>query len=84
MRLSNGLTRLIPSIAVFICYAISFVFATMATKYLKLAVMYAVWSGVGIAAITLIDLTVFHERINSIEIVGLVLILVGSIMLRMA
>jgi small multidrug resistance pump len=84
MRLSNGLTKLVPSVSLFVCYAVSFVFATMATKYLKLAVMYAVWSGVGIVAITLVDLTFFHERINSIEVLGLILILAGSIILRVA
>jgi len=82
MRLSNGLTKFIPSVMVFVCYAISFIFATMATKYLKLAIMYAIWSGVGIAAITFVDLTIFHEKINFVEIIGIVLILVGSIMLR--
>lgn len=84
MRLSNGLTKLLPSVFLFVCYAISFAFATMATKYLKLAVMYAVWSGVGIVAITLVDLTFFHEKINSIEALGLILILLGSVILRIA
>ncbi len=84
MRLSNGLTKLFPSLMLFVCYAVSFVFATMATKYLKLAVMYAVWSGVGIVAITFIDLIIFHEKINSIEIIGIMLILAGSVMLRVA
>ncbi|MGB9755733.1 MAG: DMT family transporter [Desulfurella sp.] len=84
MRLSNGLTKLLPSVCLFVFYAISFIFATVATKYLKLAVMYAVWSGVGIVAITFIDLTIFKEKINSVEVIGLVLILVGSILLRIA
>ncbi|AHF97561.1 MAG: DMT family transporter [Desulfurella sp.] len=84
MRLSNGLTKLFPSVALFVCYAVSFIFATMATKYLKLAIMYAVWSGVGIAVITLIDLTIFHEKINLVEVLGLVLILAGSVLLRIA
>ncbi len=84
MRLSNGLTKFFPSLMLFVCYAVSFVFATMATKYLKLAVMYAVWSGVGIVAITFIDLIIFHEKINSIEIIGIMLILAGSVMLRVA
>lgn len=84
MRLSNGLTKLLPSMCVFVFYVISFIFATIATKYLKLAVMYAVWSGIGIVAITFIDLAIFKEKINSIEIVGLILILVGSIILRIA
>lgn len=84
MRLSNGLTKLLPSVCVFVFYIVSFIFATVATKYLKLAVMYAVWSGVGIVAITFIDLTIFKEKINSIEVVGLILILAGSIILRIA
>ncbi|WP_086033223.1 DMT family transporter [Desulfurella amilsii] len=84
MRLSNGFAKLLPSVSLFVCYAVSFIFATMATKYLKLAVMYAVWSGVGIIAITLVDLMLFHERINSIEALGLILILAGSIILRIA
>ncbi|HHS48939.1 MAG TPA: multidrug efflux SMR transporter [Desulfurella acetivorans] len=84
MRLSNGFTKLLPSVSLFVCYAVSFVFATMAMKYLKLAVVYAVWSGVGIVATVLVGLTFFHERINSIEVLGIILILAGSVILRVA
>lgn len=84
MRLSNGLTKLLPSVLIFVFYVLSFIFATMATKYIKLAVMYAIWSGIGIVAITFIDLFLFKEKINTMEIFGLALILAGSIVLRIA
>ena len=53
MKLSYGFTRLLPSILLFVFYAISFVSLTFAVKKIDMSVSYAIWSGVGTALIQL-------------------------------
>ena len=47
MRLSEGFTRLTPSVLIFVFYALSFALNTIVVKTLGLSVVYAVWCGVG-------------------------------------
>ena len=54
MRLSDGFTRLTPSVMIFVFYALSFTLNTMVMRVLGLSVVYAVWSGVGTVATALI------------------------------
>ena len=43
MRLSEGFTRLTPSILIFVFYAVSFLLNTLVIRTLGLSVTYAVW-----------------------------------------
>jgi small multidrug resistance pump len=45
LRLSDGFSKLWPSILIFVFYAISFSFTTLAVKKIDLSVVYAIWSG---------------------------------------
>ena len=47
MRLSDGFTRMTPSVLIFVFYAFSFALNTFVIRTLGLSVVYAVWSGVG-------------------------------------
>ncbi len=49
MKLSDGFTRLAPSVLIFIFYGASFAVLTLALKKIDLGVAYAVWAGVGTA-----------------------------------
>ncbi len=49
----------------------------MALKVLPIALTYAIWSGVGTAAITVIGVLWFGEGINAIKIISLLLIIIG-------
>jgi small multidrug resistance pump len=60
LKLSDGFTRLIPAVVVVGC-AISFYALSMSLRNIPLGVVYAVWSGVGTAAIVLIGVFLFRE-----------------------
>jgi small multidrug resistance pump len=49
VKLSEGFTRLFPSVLIFVFYGSSLGFLGLALKVVDLGVAYAVWSGVGIA-----------------------------------
>ena len=82
MKVSQGLTRLIPSIFMFVLYGISFVFMALALKKIEVSIAYAVWSGLGTALIAAIGIFWFKESFNIPKLVGIVLIVVGVVLLN--
>lgn len=83
MKLSVGFTKLGPSIAIFVFYALSFTFLTLTLKRLEISVAYAVWSGLGTSLIMLIGAFFFHEPMTIVKITSLFLIIVGVVGLRL-
>ncbi len=83
MKLAEGFSRLWPSILVFVMYAISLVFMTLALKRIEISVVYAVWSGLGTALITLIGFLAFREPMTALKIGSIALIVIGVIGLNL-
>lgn len=82
MKLSDGLTKIIPSILIFVFYICSFVFLSFALKGIEMSIAYAVWSGMGIVTITIIGFFYFGENINLIKGVVIFFILSGVVILN--
>jgi len=82
MKLSQGFTRTLPSILLFVFYALSFALMTIAVKRIDMSVSYAIWSGVGTLLIALIGVLWFREQLSAIQIASMVLIIAGVIGLR--
>lgn len=82
MKLSQGFTRVLPSVLLFVFYALSFALMTIAVKRIDMSVSYAIWSGVGTAVIALIGVFAFHESLTAVQIVSIILIIVGVVGLR--
>ncbi|WP_206919306.1 DMT family transporter [Alicyclobacillus suci] len=83
MKLSQGFSKLIPSIALFVFYGLSLVLVNLALKRLDVSVAYAVWSAVGTAIIATIGVLYFKEPLNLIKIGSLVLIVLGVVGLNL-
>ncbi len=83
MKLSDGLTRLWPTIAIFVCYGIAFVFLTLSLKRLDIGVAYAIWSGVGTALIAIIGFLFFKETATLMKVASIGLIILGVIGLKL-
>ena len=85
LKTSDGLTRLIPSIAVIAGYIASFVLLAWALKLqLQVSVAYAVWSGAGTAAIAVIGMLWLNEPLTAPKTIGIVLIIMGTVVLNIA
>lgn len=82
LKLSHGLTRFWPTILMFFFYGLAFVGLSMAIRQIDVSVAYAVWSGVGIVLITVVDIFVFRAQLNSLMLFAIGLILVGAVMLK--
>ncbi len=83
MKASQGLTRLVPSILMFVLYAISFVFMALALKKIEVSIAYAIWSGVGTALIAVIGVTWFREAFTLPKLIGTLLIIGGVVLLNL-
>jgi small multidrug resistance pump len=84
MKLSEGFSKLIPSILLFVFYAASFVAVTFALEKIDISVAYAVWSGVGTALITIVGILFFRETVTVLKIVSIILIIIGVVGLNLA
>ncbi len=84
MKLSDGLSKLLPTTLVCVCYAGAFASMSFALRKLDVSVVYAIWSGVGTAAIALIGAACFRENMNLVKLVSLALIIVGVVGLNLA
>ncbi|NEO53099.1 MAG: multidrug efflux SMR transporter [Okeania sp. SIO3B5] len=82
LKLSDGLSNLVPSIFVVVFYVTCFSFFAAALKKLNLSLAYAVWSGVGTVGITFIGLLWFHEQLTWAKIVGLTFVAIGLVTLN--
>lgn len=65
------------------CYWVSFWFLAMALTKIPVGVAYAIWSGAGIAAITLIGLLVFKQGLSAVQLGFIAMILIGAIGLNL-
>ncbi|HWQ26034.1 MAG TPA: multidrug efflux SMR transporter [Chlorobaculum sp.] len=77
MKFSNGFTNLLPSVLIFVFYALSFTFVTLALKTLPVGLTYAIWSALGTALITAIGVIWFGEGMNTLKAVSILLIILG-------
>lgn len=84
LKLSYGFTRLWPSVVVVVGYGLSFYLLSQVLKTLEVGIVYAVWSGVGLAAVALIGVVWLGETITAVKLAGLLAILVGVVLLNVA
>jgi small multidrug resistance pump len=84
MKLSQGFTRRLPTILMFVFYGIGFIPLSLAMKRLPVSVVYAVWSGLGTALITIIGIVLFKEPVTAIKLLSITLIIVGVVGLNLS
>lgn len=84
LKVSNGFSKLLPSLGVVIGFTTAFYFMSIALKSLPLSLSYAIWSGVGTALTALIGVLVWKEAFNINTLIGIVLIIAGVAFLNMS
>ena len=83
VKLSQGFTRLVPSVLIFVFYGLSLVFLGIALKKVDLSIAYAVWSGLGIAFIASVGILYFREPVTLMKMASLALIVAGVVGLNL-
>lgn len=77
--LSNGFSKVLPSVLSVLGYAICFYIMTYVFRTIKMGVAYAIWSGIGIVAINLIGIFAFHTPITGGRFMGMWFIVAGVV-----
>ncbi|MBG1265857.1 DMT family transporter [Nostoc sp. WHI] len=79
MKLSQGFTKIGPSVLIFVFYGLCFTFLTLALKRLEVSVAYSVWAGLGTVLIAIIGIIWFRESATFIKLMSIALIVIGVI-----
>ena len=83
LKATEGFTRLGPSIVVMIGYIGSFWCVSQTLDTIPIGVAYAVWSGVGIAALAVVTVVLHDQRLDAAAVIGMGLIIAGVVVLRL-
>jgi small multidrug resistance pump len=83
LKSAEGFTRLVPSLAVIAGYALAFYFLSLTLRAIPVGVAYAIWSGVGIALVSLISWIIYKQSLSAGEMTGMGLIAAGVIVLSL-
>jgi small multidrug resistance pump len=84
MKLSDGFTKMTPSVLMFIFYIASLVALTLALKKFDVSMAYAIWAGVGTALIATIGVVYFQESLSWSKAISILLIIVGVVGLNLS
>lgn len=79
MKLSEGFSKLTPSVLLFVLYVLSVVALVFALKRIDVSVAYAVWAGLGVVLIAAIGFLYFKEPVSALKLASIGLIVVGVV-----
>lgn len=83
MKYSEGFSRVGPSVLTALGYLISFALLAQTLKTLNVGTAYAIWSGIGTAAIATIGVAFMGEGMNLVKAAGIALIILGVVVLNL-
>ncbi len=84
MKLSEGFSRILPSVGMILCYMASLGMLTLALKQIPMNVAYAIWAGMGTLLVVLLGLFFFHETLSYPKLASILLIILGVIGVRLS
>lgn len=84
MKLSDGFSHLLPSILIYVLYALSLTVFPFSLKAIELSTAYAVWSGLGTTVTAIIGFVYFKDTVTFVKIAALTAIIGGCIVLKFA
>ena len=77
-----GFTRWLPSIICLGTICFSYYLMSHVVSFIPIGITYATWSGLGIAAITIIGVYKYNQIPNVPTVIGLMLIIIGVIIVN--
>jgi small multidrug resistance pump len=84
LRYTDGFTRPAPSILVIATYAASLWLTALALRELEISLAYAVWAGVGTAAVAVIGMAALGESVNAIKLASIAMVIGGVVGLNLS
>ncbi|GAA0944764.1 multidrug efflux SMR transporter [Pseudonocardia zijingensis] len=84
LKLSEGFTRLVPSLVVVIGYVAAFGLLSQAlARGMPIGVAYGVWAATGVALVAVAGVVFFGEGMTPVQIGGIALVIAGVLALEL-
>lgn len=83
LKMSNGFTRLVPTLVVLCGYGISFFALSQVVKSLPLGYAYALWSGFGVVLIMAVGYFIYRQAVDLPGLIGIALIIAGVVVINL-
>lgn len=84
MKLSEGFTKLTPSIFTIVFMVLSFVLLGYAMRTLPLGTAYTIWTGIGAVGSFLVGVIVLGEPVSAMRMLAAVLIISGLVLMKLS
>ena len=84
LKLSEGFTKLVPSIVVVVGYVVAFGMLSQAlTRGMTVGVAYGVWAAVGIALVAIAGAAFLGESLTWVQVGGIAMVIAGVLALEL-
>ena len=83
LKLSDGFTKIVPSVIVVIGYGASFYLLSISLKVIPIGLAYAIWSGVGIVLTVIVGILIWRETLDWARIIGIIFIILGIVVINL-
>lgn len=83
LKASEGFTKIVPSLVVIVGYVFAFFFLSLTLKDIPVGVVYAIWSGAGVALIAAIGWLFLGQRLDAPAIIGMAMIVAGVVVMNL-
>lgn len=83
LQQSAQFSRLLPTAVMAICYGLSFYALSVVVQHMPMGVVYAIWSGTGIALISLIGAVFLKQHLDAAALAGIAMIAAGVVVINL-
>ncbi|NHF72101.1 DMT family transporter [Paracoccus xiamenensis] len=83
LQQSAQFTRPLPTIVMAACYGLAFYALSVVVQSMPMGAVYAIWSGVGIALISLIGAIFLGQHLDRAAVAGIALIASGVVVINL-
>jgi small multidrug resistance pump len=84
LRVSDGMSKLVPSVAMLAAYGVSVYLLALVLKHFDIGFTYAVWSGVGTAMIAVIGFAAWDEPMGALKLLSIAAVIAGVVGLNVS
>ena len=84
LKLSDGMSRPLPTLVVLSAYGTAMLLLAKVVQTIPLGLSYALWSGIGIVAITLVGVLAYRQIPSSGPLLGMALITAGVVIVNLS
>ncbi|MCV6597315.1 MAG: multidrug efflux SMR transporter [Mangrovicoccus sp.] len=82
LKASDGFSQWLFGGAALLFYGVAFFLLAIVLQTIPVGIAYAIWSGVGVAAVTLISWVLFDQKLDLAAVLGIAMIVGGVVVLQ--